>query len=845
MDVNEGQGGRSGALRRWPRSSRLALAALAAYGVLLWVSRPAAPFEWDEVLAQRGVLKYDVATHSPQPPGFPAYIGAAKAVNAVTRDPLLALQVVGIVAALAALAATWTIARRLGAPPAAAAAAAALLAASPEFLYSAAVGISDVSGTSAAVVAALALVAAAERPALLPLAGAACGLLAGIRPQSGAVLVPALLWAVVVAVRGRRWRNLSLAALTATAVTAAAWVPAILVTGPRRWWSATTWHVHYMATVEQSLHLPGAKLADIAYWWLSGAFFGWSFALPLWALVVVGAVVLVRTGRGRLAALAGGAAALHLGIALFTQNETVSLRYVLPALPFLALLAGGALAARGRVARRTAATVVALWCLTAVAWTSPALIERQKPGPVWAALSWVKEHYDPATTRVVFNGVATPQVQYVLGRAGFRIMEVDGANVFLDVPTQPGEQTLFVTPRPIPGADLVFTAHQATRRVVQLAWRRYYSCAVSRVRSSDAAVFSPEWQLRKDGWQLWGTGRIQLPAGAKPAVVRLCAGGEGITLTRPGRPAEAIAPGQCVLTSLLPGAGGALAVSAPPGSATLLPPIQVLPLAALDASGGLAPAYMVPQAAHLRGYRGARWRSDLLLFNPQAHPLALRAQFLASGRDNAKAPEVSGTLAAGQMVDVTDVLSRPEFRGAGTLGALLVYATASGAPCASAGCDFLVLARTYNLDANPGAWRANEWLPGVAAAQALRPGERATFSRVTVSTAVGVSIGVASWSAAPVHVEVRVLDRSGAAVEKREFELPPFGHVHLPLGADVRDGRLEVELVDPPPNAMIVPYVSMVDRASGLPAHALADTLVWHVEPAGWVPPYPAARAAR
>ncbi len=473
--------GQPAAASRWgAASTRFALAALAAYACLLWVSRPAAPFEWDEVLAQRAVLKYDPATHSPQPPGFPAYIGAAKAVNVVARDPLVALQVVGIFWALTALAATWLLARRLGAPPSAALAAAAVLAASPEFLYSAAVGISDVSGASACVVATLALVAAVERPARLPLAGAACGLVAGIRPQSGAVLVPVLVWAVVTAVRARRWRSLALGAVSGAAVAAAAWVPAILVTGPRRWWAATTGLVHYMAAVEQALHLPGAKLADIARWWLSGSFVGWQFALPLWAFVIAGAVALVRTGRGRLAALAGASVAVYLAVAVFTMNETVSLRYFMPAVPFVALLAGGALAARGRLARRTAATLVALWCLTAVAWTTPALIERQNPGPVWAALTWIREHYDPATTRVVFDFVAAPHVEYVLGRAGFRIVDMERADLARDRPARPGEQTLFVTPLPVPGAEVLFSARQHTRRVLQLAWERYGTCAVSR-----------------------------------------------------------------------------------------------------------------------------------------------------------------------------------------------------------------------------------------------------------------------------------------------------------------------------------------------------------------------------
>ena len=194
------QGTGTGAVAAGPRwgasSGRVALAALAAYAVLLWISRPAAPFEWDEVLAQRAVLKYDVATHSPQPPGFPAYIAAAKAVNVITGDPLLALQVVGIV---------WALGGARGG-----------LDARPPAGRAAGGGRGRGGGAGGASRVSLQgrgrdlrrhrdvrlrrrgarVVAAVERPALLPLAGAACGVVVGVRPQSGRSACPALIWAL-------------------------------------------------------------------------------------------------------------------------------------------------------------------------------------------------------------------------------------------------------------------------------------------------------------------------------------------------------------------------------------------------------------------------------------------------------------------------------------------------------------------------------------------------------------------------------------------------------------------------------------------------------------------------
>jgi hypothetical protein len=815
-----------------------AIAALIVYGAFLWLLRPVTPFEWDEVLAQRAVLSFDVAAHAPQPPGFPAYIGAAKAVNWLVKDPLVALQVVGILAALGALAAVWQLSRGLGAPPLLAGAAAALLAASPGFAFMANIGTSDVTGTAMGAATVLALMAAVERPDLLPLAAAVAGLAIGVRPQIAAVFVPALVWAVARAVRARRWGRLALAAGLGLLVAAACWVPAILVTGPHRWWGATTWHLHYAATVERPYHLPRAHLADLLRYWFLNSFVGWRFAAPLWFLVVVGAVSLVRTGRGKLAAVAGTAAASYLASALFTMNLTVSLRYLLPATPFLAVLAAGGLAARSRIVRRTIGTLVGLWCVATVAWASPAFRERLKPAPVWAALTWVREHCDPAKTRIVYAGVETPHVEYVLKASGFQVIEMGKGPAF-EESEQPGEQTLFVTPHPVPGADLLFEAHHDTQRVVELAWGRYGSCAVSRLRASPEAVFSPEWQLRNDGWQLAGTGRIHLPLGSKPALVRLCAGHETITLKRPGIAVETLGPKECVAIPLLPGPAGEVAVSAPRDSATLVPPIQILPLAALEASDRLASAYMVPQVAHAPGYAGAFWRTDLVVINPQKHPLRVAAQFLPTGVDNRLAAIVADTLAPGQILHVPDILMLPSFKGLGKLGAMLVYAVDPAGGCAGDRCNFLVLSRTYNSSASPGSWRAVEWLPGVAPADAVRTGDRAFFTQVSNRRGVRTSVGLASWSAGSVQVRVKLLASGGNVLESRDVELPPFGHLHLPLEAGVFSGRVEVEVQGARQGAMIVPYISMVEEASGLPAHLLAERVPGPVAPEKGPPPKP------
>jgi hypothetical protein len=607
-------------------------------------------------------------------------------------------------------------------------------------------------------------------------------------------------------------------------VAAACWVPAILTTGAHRWLQATANQVRYMAKVEHSYRLPAAPLTDVLQHWFVQALVGWPFAVPFWLLVVVGFLVLVRTGRGRLAVATTLAAGAYVVSALFTMNMTASLRYLLPAMPFLAILAAGGVGARSATVRRAVGALVVLWCVAALGWTYPALRERLRPAPVWAALTWVRANFDPAQTRIIYHGVATPHVQYVLGSSGFRVDALGKTPVF-EESEKGAVQTLFVTPLPVPGADLLFETHYRTERVVQLAWGRYGSCAVSRLRTSTEPTFSPEWQVRRDGWQLVGTGHIHLPVGSKPAVVRVCAGWEALTLHRPGGEAEPIKPKGCISVPLMPGPAGELAVTAPPGSATLVPPVQVLPLEALASNDRLAPAYMVPLVARTPGHAGSFWRTDLVVINPQKHPLRVTAQFLPTGTDNAAAATVTDTLAPGQIVDIPDVLTLQPFEGLGRLGAMLVHATDPAGACAGDRCNFLVLSRTYNTSASPGSWRAVEWLAGVAAADATRYGDRAVFTRVSNNSVVRTSVGLASWSAELMRVSIKILRADGTIVQSLDLEMPPFGHLHIPLSPQINDGKIQVELLSSGDRAVVVPYTSAVESTSGLPAHLLPERI--------------------
>ncbi len=127
-------------LRLWgiaaPSLDRIVTVATAA---ALLLSRlfllPSGPWEWDETLFARGILRFDLHAHFPHPPGFPLWLLLGRAVLPLVAEPLRGLQ---ILSALASCLTLWPLAalgRRLAPPPVATAASLAVLLAPGVWLH--------------------------------------------------------------------------------------------------------------------------------------------------------------------------------------------------------------------------------------------------------------------------------------------------------------------------------------------------------------------------------------------------------------------------------------------------------------------------------------------------------------------------------------------------------------------------------------------------------------------------------------------------------------------------------------------------------------------------------------
>jgi hypothetical protein len=86
--------------------------ALASYGVLLWVTSPAWPDDWDGIGFVESVRDFDVGSFRPHPPGYPVYVALLRVAAAFVSAPMQACVLVAVASALVAVAFVWAAARR-------------------------------------------------------------------------------------------------------------------------------------------------------------------------------------------------------------------------------------------------------------------------------------------------------------------------------------------------------------------------------------------------------------------------------------------------------------------------------------------------------------------------------------------------------------------------------------------------------------------------------------------------------------------------------------------------------------------------------------------------------------
>jgi hypothetical protein len=389
-------------LTRWKLFAAIALLAIVA---LHCASIPRSIWEFDESLFVAGVEQYEPLRHHPPPPGYPLYIGFAKLLAAFTPDALTALLATSVIAVavgflLFVLAFSAITDLRTGVV------AAVLLYASPAVLISGTLPQSDAG--------ALALLGLAiwgctrERPALC---GIFCAIAIGWRLQLAIAIVPMFLAAVVMM---RSWRD-RMIAVSAFGLACVAWfVPLVMQAGgPESYWTWLSGQAKYYAAHDADLSRSGQSAAHIALRFIAHPWGPKWLSLPLLLLAIAG----IRRNR-RLIPLAIGAL-VYLAFALATMDPADAVRYAIPSLPLIALLAATALT-RVHIAL---ATLALFYAIGSVWYASPVLRSRAtSASPPAAAIRWIEANV-PKNAIVLYDPPLWPHASVQL--RDYKTMRID------------------------------------------------------------------------------------------------------------------------------------------------------------------------------------------------------------------------------------------------------------------------------------------------------------------------------------------------------------------------------------------------------------------------------------
>ncbi|HPS77108.1 MAG TPA: glycosyltransferase family 39 protein [Thermoanaerobaculaceae bacterium] len=804
---------------RWQKARELATAAVGPAALIAWVAavwrwRPRDLFEWDEYLYLRGIEHYDVSRHSPHPPGAPLYSFLGWLLRLLLGDGQRALQLLSILAGGLCLVLLWRLVAGRGGTRGAAWAAVLGLAAFPGFLFYSNVALTDVPALAALVAAWIVGFAVLERPGLLPGFAAVAALGLGIRPATFPALVPLGAVLLVEAVRRKRWREVGLAAACGFGVSLAVWVPAAVLTGPGRFVDALITQTSWVASRDSAASFPRADWPDLARHWLEFPFGHRRFARLVWGLGVLGGVAWWRAGQRRLVLLVGGGGLLYLVVAMTTLHLRWGVRYGLPVLPALAVMAAGNLAWRPRAARWAAGVTCLAAALVMAVQTVPVLDMRRRPAPARAAFEHVREIADPARTWLVFGRDVAPHGERLVPRMGYVGELWQKGRYYLRTATD-GRETVLVTTEPMPGYETVFERTWDSPRLRELTYGRYGTAVVQIPPAGVGSVEIPGLEMGEQSWRLLGKGGISLSDQGRPQAAELCPLSASVTVKPAAGEAREVWPGECVDLLVLPGKGRGLELSSSDQSALLQPLAFTVAAGAWRgtvAAGGASltrfprgQVFVVPVVAHLVGERRSEWVSNLRVTNRSGVAGQVVVARLPGGRSGNVLPAVEVALPAGDSIQLDDVLGSPDLADGTASGAMLVGLDVSN-PEAEVGID--ILARTFDRRAKGGAEDGR--LEAIPLDRGLRPEESSEMGELTVSAGDRLAVGAAAIGSSAVKVTFVARARDGHEVARRDLSTPVLGQAQQPWTLPEGRWRVSVVLGRGDQGLRVFPYLSQV-----------------------------------
>ena len=490
------------------------VAALAVICIVHFTSIPLTIWEYDESLFAMAVEKFEPLRHNPPPPGYPLYIGFAKLLQPIFGFvPFRTLIAISIIATIAGFLGFATAFRAITGDWRAGVFGAVLFYLSPAMLMHATLPQSD-SGALALLAASICLVARAiERPSMANalFMAVACAITVGWRLQFCIAVVPLFVTALVF-MRGWRERQ---GAVLAFGVACAMWLfPLVqILGGPRAFWIWISDQAAYFAEHDANLSRGGMSGTLVVFRFIAHPWGTKLLAGPLLLAALIGAVDLLRR-RARLTVPVVAMSITYLAFAVAMMDPADGVRYALPSVAGVGLLAGAGLA----VVHRATGGIASAWVLAGVyaagayVYCGDLLCQRARtPSPPIQAIQYIRANV-PRNAVILYDVALKPHALYLL--RGYRRMKVDeGLRQYghrMDVPLY--ELTDSATEAP---HGKVFR-WQAGDSYSKLTRNHYAAVSVLPVQNTERflalAGLSPPERMRTSTWRwIADKGLIALP----------------------------------------------------------------------------------------------------------------------------------------------------------------------------------------------------------------------------------------------------------------------------------------------------------------------------------------------
>ncbi len=230
--------------------------------------------------------------------------------------------------------------------------------------------------------------------------------------------------------------------------------------------------------------------------------------------------------------------------------------------------------------------------------------------------------------------------------------------------------------------------------------------------------------------------------------------------------------------------------------------------------------YVIPVAGNTAGAFGTRWMTQFSVFNPQAYELKVSITFVPTlgGRGQEALIRVPANAIGFWNNILGDVFN---FSGGGALLVATFPEDNPSVPNDVVSRAFLVTTNTFN---NASSGTFGQTIPGVWAGlmDFATDGISAVAHGIRNDSRQGwrANVGAVNLGRSSVTMRLNVYDINGAVVARNiPFTIPPLAHMQDSLPVQVDRGSVEFFVDDSTKQAVVFPYISVIDQLSGDPTY--------------------------